>query len=367
MTTIRLGKKLIALRREANMTQEELAAYMGVSKSSVSKWETETTLPDILLLPQLATLFNVSVDELIGYEPQLSMEAINKLYLQLSGEWSKDSAKAYAHSEELIRKYYSCFPFLLQMAGLYLNHYMLHEKPEQVMKRSEELCDRVIAESEENNLVKDAISLKITYLIASHQPQKALQLLGEEAKPIVQDSEMIAACYQMLGKPKQPSRIFQICIYQHLLFVIQDMANYMMMNMEDEQLCDETMHRMLEMLKLFHIDALHTITSTMVYMSCAMVYAQRRDTESALHMLERLIDVIIRYDLAHMKIHRDLYFTEVEAWMESLQLRTQAPRDGGVILDSLIQELQPPVFDFLKEEPRYQACLQKLKAEKERV
>ena len=74
MTTIRLGKKLIALRRDANMTQEELAAYMGVSKSSVSKWETETTLPDILLLPQLATLFNVSVDELIGYEPQLSME-----------------------------------------------------------------------------------------------------------------------------------------------------------------------------------------------------------------------------------------------------------------------------------------------------
>ncbi len=43
MTTIRLGKKLIALRREANMTQEELAAYMGVSKSSVSKWETEVS------------------------------------------------------------------------------------------------------------------------------------------------------------------------------------------------------------------------------------------------------------------------------------------------------------------------------------
>lgn len=141
--TIRLGKKLIALRRDANMTQEELAAYMGVSKSSVSKWETETTLPDILLLPQLATLFNVSVDELIGYEPQLSMEAVNKLYLQLSAEWSRDSANAYAHSEELIRKYYSCFPFLLQMAGLYLNHYMLHEKPELVMKRSEELLEAV--------------------------------------------------------------------------------------------------------------------------------------------------------------------------------------------------------------------------------
>lgn len=75
MTTIHLGKKLISLRREANMTQGGAAAYMGVSKSSVSKWETETTLPDILLLPQLATLFNVSVDELIGYEPATEYES----------------------------------------------------------------------------------------------------------------------------------------------------------------------------------------------------------------------------------------------------------------------------------------------------
>ena len=42
------------------------------------------------------------------------------------------------------------------------------------MKRSEELCDRVIAESEENSLVKDAISLKITYLITSRQPTKGI-------------------------------------------------------------------------------------------------------------------------------------------------------------------------------------------------
>ena len=367
MTTIHLGKKLISLRREANMTQEELATYMGVSKSSVSKWETETTLPDILLLPQLATLFNVSVDELIGYEPQLSMKAVNEFYIQLSTEWSQDAGKAYEHSEELIRKYYSCFPFLLQMAVLYLNHYMLHKQPDLVLKRCEELCNRIIQESEENSLVKDAISLKITYLLASKQPAEALQLLGEEAKPIAQDSEMIASCYQMLGKPKQASRIFQICIYQHLLFVIQDMANYMMLNIGDDKLCDETIHRILEMLKLFHIDALHTITSAMVYVSCAMVYAGRKDKEATLQMMERLVDVVVRYDLAGKKIHRDVYFTEIESWMAALQLRTQAPRDAGVILDSVIQELQLPVFAIIEDEPRYHACIQKLQAEKEKA
>ena len=79
MTTIRLGKKLIALRRDANMTQEELAAYMGVSKSSVSKWETETTLPDILLLPQLATLFTASILSCGSYPISSSTLTLNKV------------------------------------------------------------------------------------------------------------------------------------------------------------------------------------------------------------------------------------------------------------------------------------------------
>lgn len=84
-------------------------------------------------------------------------------------------------------------------------------------------------------------------------------------------------------------------------------------------------------------------------------------------MMERLADVVVRYDLAHMKIHRDVYFTEIESWMAALQLRTQAPRDAGVILDSVIQELQLPVFAIIEDEPRYHACIQKLQAEKEKA
>lgn len=109
------GKSLSRCEETRTWRQEELAAYMGVSKSSVSKWETETTLPDILLLPQLTTLFNVSVDELIGYEPQLSMER-NKLYLQLSAEWAGQRqcvcSQWGADTQILL-----LLSFLLQMAG----------------------------------------------------------------------------------------------------------------------------------------------------------------------------------------------------------------------------------------------------------
>ena len=67
MKEINIARKLTTKRREKGITQEELALYIGVSKASVSKWETGQSYPDITFLPQLATYFNISIDELMGY------------------------------------------------------------------------------------------------------------------------------------------------------------------------------------------------------------------------------------------------------------------------------------------------------------
>lgn len=85
MNTLQFADNLTRLRREKKVTQEELADFIGVTKASVSKWETRQSLPDILILPQLASFFNVTVDELMGYSPQLSKEQIQKQYYCLAG------------------------------------------------------------------------------------------------------------------------------------------------------------------------------------------------------------------------------------------------------------------------------------------
>ena len=61
-----VSRKIIALRREKNMTQMELADRMGVSYQAVSNWERGNSMPDISKLPQLAEVFGCSVDELLG-------------------------------------------------------------------------------------------------------------------------------------------------------------------------------------------------------------------------------------------------------------------------------------------------------------
>lgn len=60
-----LGKRIAALRHEKGLKQDELAEKLGVSAQAVSKWENDQTCPDISLLPQLAKILGVSVDELL--------------------------------------------------------------------------------------------------------------------------------------------------------------------------------------------------------------------------------------------------------------------------------------------------------------
>lgn len=60
------GNKLYELRKERNVTQEALAAELGVTAAAVSKWEKGYTLPDLLMLCALADYFEVTTDELLG-------------------------------------------------------------------------------------------------------------------------------------------------------------------------------------------------------------------------------------------------------------------------------------------------------------
>lgn len=61
-----IGKRIAGLRKEKGLKQEELAEMLGVSGQAVSKWENDQTCPDISLLPQLARILGVTVDELLS-------------------------------------------------------------------------------------------------------------------------------------------------------------------------------------------------------------------------------------------------------------------------------------------------------------
>ena len=64
------GQRFNRLRKKYDLTQEEVAGKLGVSSQAVSKWENDVSMPDISLLLDIARLFNITVDELLGKEKQ---------------------------------------------------------------------------------------------------------------------------------------------------------------------------------------------------------------------------------------------------------------------------------------------------------
>lgn len=63
---MQINKQITKYRRSKGLTQKALADRLGVTVQAVSKWETYKCCPDIQLLPELAKIFEITVDELLG-------------------------------------------------------------------------------------------------------------------------------------------------------------------------------------------------------------------------------------------------------------------------------------------------------------
>ncbi|MBE6692441.1 MAG: helix-turn-helix domain-containing protein [Ruminococcaceae bacterium] len=70
-----------SMRKQLGLTQEQISENLGVSCQAISKWETNSSYPDISLLPIIADYFGVSVDYLIGHDTSKQIEEINKVCL----------------------------------------------------------------------------------------------------------------------------------------------------------------------------------------------------------------------------------------------------------------------------------------------
>lgn len=64
-----IGNKIAESRKQLGLTQDALAQKLGVTNQAVSKWESDQSCPDIQLLPQIADIFGLTIDELLGREP----------------------------------------------------------------------------------------------------------------------------------------------------------------------------------------------------------------------------------------------------------------------------------------------------------
>ena len=139
---IALPNNISKFRKEKNMTQDELAEALGVTFAAVSKWERGIATPDISLIIQMASLFDVSLDTLIGYEiKDNKLEDFEKDMGQyvLNGEYDKALDKA----NHLLFKYPNNFK-VVYLAGRVYYLFGLKTNQNEYIYKSIELLKRSI-------------------------------------------------------------------------------------------------------------------------------------------------------------------------------------------------------------------------------
>jgi lipoprotein NlpI len=125
---------------------------------------------------------------------------------------------------ETIKKYYVCFPLLLQIATLFVNHHMFAEEKEQreeILRETVLLCERIQMESGDVGTAKEALQLKAICFLTLGEPQKVLDLLGDTVRSYMPQRLFISQAYQMLGNVEKAKEVIQIDMLLNLMSFFQ--------------------------------------------------------------------------------------------------------------------------------------------------
>lgn len=116
MSKLSLSDILVSLRTAHRLTQEEVANHLGITKAAVSKWECDQSMPDISMLPLIAELYGVSIDELFGRADDVTQEEADAIYLKALSLFGEDRASGLDYVDAQVRQHWSRLPIIRLLA-----------------------------------------------------------------------------------------------------------------------------------------------------------------------------------------------------------------------------------------------------------
>lgn len=173
-----IGSTIKQLRRERDITQEQLAEYLGITSRAVSQWECEKTAPDLSQLPALCHIFGVTADALLGIDIEKNNEEIQR-YLEEaqrlgnSGQGEKRTA--------LLREANKKFPRDHQLMMSLANSLVCDYSRKGIKEYDEvfSLCNRILGESTDNHLRYETMDLLASAYRYAGKKEEMLTLAKE--------------------------------------------------------------------------------------------------------------------------------------------------------------------------------------------
>lgn len=218
-------------RIEKNLTQEQVANYLGVTTPAVSKWESGISYPDITLLPAIARLLDTDLNTLLSFKDGLSDKEVILFMNEVSARLQNDGFEAgYELAMNKIKEYPNCDLLISNIAMLLDGAWLLTgEKPND--KYQEEIINlhRRAANSNDINIKEQSLGILASKLIEKGEYEEAQQILDSFSKDSWTDKKKLQSdLYIAKGEYSNAAKIME----EKLLTATTDIHSCLMSLME---------------------------------------------------------------------------------------------------------------------------------------
>ena len=340
----RMGEIIAKKRKEAGMTQAELAMYIGVSKPAVSKWESGYSLPDISLLPVLASFFDISIDELMGYQPQINEKNMDAIYEKLIKSLSELSADTvFNECRSYIGKYYFCWQLILKMSQFMYDHYTLSSDPQEILKEIIGYTKRIYHQCDNHKITRAAKYLNACCLINLNKFYESQTILEDINESVTNASVLLAFIYNEQGRKNDAKKIISDFIEQNLQLIFSAIpSTCIYANETDSELCIEKYSALLE---IFEAEKNYPDHLLRFYYAMSIMYCNEKNKIMALEYLCKFISLL-----------------EKTIYCQRKSPLVKKQFSNKMILETAINfTVENKAFSILNDEEQYHEIMNKLK------
>lgn len=306
-----IGKVIRKYRKIKNMTQEEMAERLGVTAPAVNKWENENSFPDIMLLAPIARLLGISLDTLLSFREDLTMEEINEIVREVDQKIKEmPYEEVFGWVKEKLEEYPNCETLILNLAILLDAQRMVQELPNGA-DYDEYLCSLYIRilDSEDEAIRLRAADCLVGFYRRQKQYEKAEKYLEYFSIQNPERKRKQAEIYAETGRVEEAYRAYEELLFADYVRASMELHGMYMLALKDK---DMERARMLvdkqeELARCFEMGKYHEV-------SCRLEIATvEKDSDKVIALMEEMLSSVEKIgDFRKAPLYEHLEFKEMK-------------------------------------------------------
>lgn len=306
-----LGKVIRKYRKIRNLTQEEMAGRLGVTAPAVNKWENGNSYPDITLLAPIARLLDISLDTLLSFREELTMEEINEIIREADSRLEKEPyEEVFQWAKKKIEQYPNCDELILDIAVLFDAQSIMKNIPEEA-GYEEYFCSlysRVLNSADETIRIRAADALVGCYM-RKKEYEKAEKYLTYFSIQNPERKRKQAQIYAETGKIKEAYRAYEELLFSDYQRISMELHGMYLLALQDKdkKRARRLVEKQKEMARCFEMGRYHEISSGLE------LAAAEKDAAATIAMIEELLSSIGQIgDFRKSFLYEHMKFKEVK-------------------------------------------------------